>query len=111
MGGHSFAQDQELLHSQALADLRAGLPADDDRFDSRQIAFQILGELPKEQLADDRPQDRVAEEFQALVGGQPMLGPGGMRQRCQQQALILEMIADPRLKLFQERDLLGLGSV
>ncbi len=86
MGRHPFAQDQELLHSQALADLGAGLAADDDRFDPRQVALQVLRILPKEQFADDRPQDRIAEEFQAFVGSQAMLGPRGVRQRSLEQS-------------------------
>ena len=80
MRGHALAQDQELLQAQRLADLGAGLPADDDRLDLRQIAFEILGILVEQQLADDGAQNGVAEKFQPLVRGQPVLAPGGVRQ-------------------------------
>jgi len=62
------------LQAEGLADLRAGLPADDDRFDLGQVAFLVVGEALEQLLAGDQPQDRVAEEFQSFVGGQPRVG-------------------------------------
>src|SRR5580658_8338833 len=94
MGRHPFAQDEKLLHSQGFADLGAGLAANDDRLDPRQIAFQVLRKLPKEQFAYDCPQDRIAEEFQALIGSQAVLRPRGMRQRSLEQMLVVKRIAD-----------------
>ncbi len=110
MGRHPFAQNQKLLHPQRLADLCTRLPADDDRLDPRQVAFEVLGVLLEEDLADHRAEDGVAEELQPLVGGQAVFGPRGVRQGRQQQALVLEVIADPLLKLLQKGNLLGFGS-
>ena len=77
---HPLAQDQELLHAQGLADLGAGLPADDDRLDLGQVAFQVLGVLDGTASRRRRRQDGVAQKLQPLVGGQPVLGPRGMGQ-------------------------------
>ena len=57
-----------------------------------------------EQFADHRAEDGVAEELQPLVRGQAVFGPRGVRQGRQQQVLVLELIADPLLKLLQKRE-------
>ena len=100
MRRHPLAQDEELLHPQRLADLGAGLAADDDRLDLRQVPFQILGILVEEHLADHGPEDRVAEELQPFVGGQAVLGPRGVRQRRPQEVLVRELVADPLFAAF-----------
>ena len=51
----------------------------------------------EEHLADDGPQDGVAEELEPLVGGQPVLGPRGVGQGGLEQRLVGEDIANPPL--------------
>src|SRR5262249_48320036 len=94
---HPFAEDQKLLEAERLAELGTGLPADKDRLDAREVAFQVVGIAAKEDFADHRAQDRVAQEFQPLVGGETMLGPRGMRQGRFQQCQIAKSITDPLL--------------
>ena len=74
--------------------LRTGLPADDDRFEFGQIAFEKLGILVVEQFADHGPQDGVAEEFQPFVGGQTVLCSRSMGQGGPKEALVTETVAD-----------------
>ena len=102
-GRHPLAEDEELLHPQVLADLGAGLAADDDRLDPRQIAFEILRVLPEEQLADDGAQNGVAKEFQPFVGRQAVFGPRGVRQRGLQQMFVVKSVADPLFTTLQQR--------
>ena len=83
-------------------ELGAGQPADDDRFDPRQVAFEVFGILVVENLADHRAQDRIAQEFQAFVRSQAVFGAGGMRQGRQKHALVLKFIADPLLQLVEQ---------
>ena len=104
-----LAHDQELLQTQGLADLGTGLTADHRRLDLGQVALQVLGIPAEEQLADDGPQDRVSQELKPFVGGQPMLGAGGMRQGLPQQFLILKDVPDPPLAPLQPAGLLLVG--
>ena len=101
MRRHPFAQHQKLAQPKRLADLRARLPADDDRLELRQVAFELLGKLLEQLLADDQAEDRVAEKLQPLVRRQPMIGPGGVRQRRVQQLRIAKPIAEPLLAALQ----------
>ncbi len=103
MRGHPLAQDQKLIQPQQTADLRARLPADDHRLDLGEIAFQVFGILPEEDLADDQAQNGVAQELQALVGGQAMQGARGVREGRTQQLLVLEHIAESFLTAGQQR--------
>ena len=64
---------------------------------------KYCGKLPKEQFADDCPQDRIAEKFQAFVGSQAVLRPRGMRQRSLEQSLVRKRIADPLFTTLQQR--------
>ena len=111
VGHHPLAEDEELLHPQRLAQLRAGLAADDDRLDSGHVSFEIFGILPEENLADHRPQDRVAEKLQPFVGSQAVFRARGVRHRRYQQAPILELVADPPLKLLHQETLRRLERV
>jgi hypothetical protein len=47
-----------------------------------------------EQLANDQSEHGVAEEFEALVGSQPAVGPGGVGQGLDEQLRILEPVAE-----------------
>ena len=85
----------------------AGAAADHDRLDLRQVAFEILRILVEENLADDRAENRVAQKLQPLVGAQSVHGPGGMRQRGLQQALVLEDVADSLLTSIDRVVVLG----
>ena len=97
MRRHSLAENQEFFQAQFAADLRAGRAADDDRFDLRQIAFEILGILVKQNFTHDGAENRVAQEFQSLVGGQPVQGAGGMGQSRAQEKLVAEHVVDATL--------------
>ena len=108
--GHALAENEKLLHSQRFADLRARLPADDHRFDFRQVAFEVLRILVKEKLADDGAENRVAEKFQPLVGGQAMLRPRGVRQGRLQEQLVAKLIADAPLTIGQQGGQRGCGT-
>ena len=107
---HSFAQHEELAQAQRLADLRARLPADDDRLELRQVAFQLIGKLLEQLLADDQAQDRVAEKLQPLVRRQPVVGARGVGQRRVEQLRIAEPIAEPLLAALQPQGIVGIGS-
>ena len=96
------------MQPQRLADLSARLPADDDRFDLGQIAFEIVRVLHVEQLADDRAQDRVAEKFETLIGRQPVLSTGGMRQGRDEQRFVAKFVTNAAFATLQLREL-GLG--
>ena len=82
---HPLAHDQVLVEPSGSGDLGAGPPRHDDRLDPGQLPFLVLRELAKQQFADDRAQDRVAQELEPLVGGQPMVGPRGVRERLAEQ--------------------------
>ena len=82
-------------------DLGAGPPRDDDRLDPRQVPFEVVGELPEEQVADDRPEDRIAQELQPLVRDQPVIGPRGVRQRLAEEGQVPEAVADDLLAIGQ----------
>ena len=72
---HSLTDDQKLLQAEFSRDLCTSMTRhDDDRFNLGQIAFEIVGKLPKKGLADDRPENRIAEEFEPLIRGQTMIG-------------------------------------
>ena len=64
-----------------------------------------------EQLADDRPEDGVTEEFKPLVGGQAVFGPGRMRQRGPQQPLVGKRVVDPLFASLKQRGELQIGVV
>ena len=103
MRDHSLAEDEKLLHSQRFADLRAGLSADDHRLDLGQVSLEILGILMKEELANHRPENGVAQEFQPLVGGQTVFGAGGVGQGGLQQILVRKTITDSLLAVGYQR--------
>ena len=84
---------------QRLGDLRAGAPGDHDRLDPRQLAFLVVGELAEQELADDRAEDRVAEELEPLVRGEPVIGPRGMRERLAKEVGATERVAEHVLAL------------
>jgi hypothetical protein len=52
-------------------------------------------------LADDHPQNRVAEELHPLVRGQPVLHPGGVGHRGLQELGVAEGVADAGLAAFK----------
>ena len=90
-----------LVEPERRGDLGAGAPRDDDRLDPRQLAFLILGELAEEELADDRAEDRVAEELEPLVRGQPVVRPRRVRQRLAQEVGATKRVADHLLALLE----------
>jgi hypothetical protein len=104
---HSLAKNEELLEAQVGAQLRAGDAADDDRFDLRQVPFQILGILMEQDFADDRPQDCVAQKLQPLVRAEPMDRARGVRQGGLQQALVVENVTDALFASVGRVELLG----
>ena len=78
----------------SLADLRARAAADDDRFDLRQIAFQVFRIGEEQPFANDESQNGVAEKFQPLVRFQAVQRARGVRKRRQQQRFVAKYITD-----------------
>ena len=109
MRRHSLAQDQKLPQPERLADLRAGLPADDDRLELGQIAFELVGKLRKQLFADHEPENRVAQELQPLVRRQAMIGAGRVRQGRFEQLEIAELIPQPLLAALQAKGIVRIG--
>ena len=66
---------------------------DHGRFHLGQVPFLIFGEFLVERLADDQVENRIAEEFHALVAVQPIVGNGGVGQRFLEKLRILELVA------------------
>ena len=91
MRAHPFADDQKLVDAQLFGNLRAGAPRYDDRLDLRQVPLEIIRELPKQHLTDDRTQDRVTQKLEPFIRGQPVVGPRRMRQRFLEERQVLEL--------------------
>ena len=94
MAGHPLAENQKFVEPQRLADLGAGLPADHDRLDLGQLPFEQIRVIVIENLADDGPENGVAEKLQPLVRRQPMLGPRGVRYGRQQERNIAKTVVN-----------------
>ena len=101
MGRHPFAQDQEFLHSQALADLGTGLAADDDRFDPRQSPSKYWGYCRKSSSQTTAPRIASPRNSKPFVGSQAVLRPRGVRQRSLEQLFVGKRIADPLFTTLQ----------
>ena len=84
---HAPAQKQVIAQVDRATDAGAGPPADDGRLDLGQVALLELGEADVELFAADDAEHGVAEELEALVGGQPavLVGIATVRQRDGQQ--------------------------
>jgi len=102
-----FAHDQEFDQAESLADPAARLAAHHHRLHPREIPFERVGKQPIEHLADHESEDCVAEKFEPLVGGEAMLGPGGVGQGRHEQARIPKFVVDPPLALRHVDRLLG----
>ena len=83
-----------VAEAKGVAEPGARVAADDDRFDFRQLAFRVLWILVEQPLADDHPQDGVAEELHPLVGRQAVLHARGVREGGFEQPRVVEEIAD-----------------
>ena len=64
-----------------------------------QVSLEIVRELAKQQFANDRTQDRVTQELEPFVGGQPVVGSRRMRQRLLEEVSGWKPIADDLLTL------------
>ena len=82
-----------------LAEPAARLAADDHRLDPREVPLERIRKQPVERLADEKPQDGIAEKLEPLVGGQAVLGPGGVGQGGHQQGGVTKHVSDPALAL------------
>src|SRR5262249_14361229 len=60
---HPFAEKEEVTEVEDAANAGTSSPADDHRFDLRQIAFLIVGEALKELFAGDEAEHSVAEKL------------------------------------------------
>ena len=101
MRAHPLADDQELVDPQLLRDLGAGPTRDHDRLDPGQLPFEIVGEPPIEHVADDRTQDRIAQELHPLVRDQAVIGTRGVGQRLTEKRRVPEAVADDLLAIGQ----------
>ena len=96
-----FSHDQEVDQLQLLTEPAAGLAAHHHRLNASQVSLERIGERAVEPLADEKSQNRVAEKLKPLVGGQPMLCPGGVRQGGDEQGRVAEIMSDPPLAFRQ----------
>jgi hypothetical protein len=89
------------LKAKGFAHPRARIAANDHRLDLRQLAFGVFRILKEQSLANDHSQDRVAEEFHPLVGGEPMLHARSVREGRLEQLRIAKGIRDSGLASFK----------
>ena len=69
-----------------------------------QLAFGNIRERFAQVFRRDKPQNRIAEEFQsliALVAAAALVCVGGVRQRCDEQVAVLKFISDLFFKFIQ----------
>src|SRR5262249_51221658 len=74
---HSLSEEKKNAEVELAADSGTGPPAYNGRFDLGQIAFLVIGEALEKVFAHNQAEDRVAQEFQSFVRGEP-----GVRSRC-----------------------------
>ena len=97
--GEPLADDEEVGEAELLAEPAARLPAHDHRLDAGEISLERVRKQPEEPLAHQKAEDRIAEELEPFVGGQSVLGPGGVRECRDEQPRIAKHVADPPLAL------------
>src|SRR5262249_14999616 len=68
--------------------------ADDDRLDAGELPFRVVREGGEEEFRDDHPEDRVAEELEALVARVVRGLARRVGQRLAEERGVLEPVAD-----------------
>ena len=84
-----------------LGHLAARLATDHHALDTRQFAFQKVGEPAVQFFADDEAQNGVAEEFEPLVRRQAVRGDARVGQRTPKQVETVETVLQDRLDGFE----------
>src|SRR6202000_1449109 len=94
-----------------LGDIEQMRGTDKMVFEQGKLAFGETPEAMEEPLADQQPEDRVAEEFQPLIVGMDFpgfcsrdggfVGAGAMRDRARQQRTVREAMPEGLLQFVQ----------
>ena len=92
-----LADDEKFGEAELLADPATRLAAHDDRLDARQIPLERVRKNLVKGVADDEPQNRVAEKLEPLVRGESMGCARGVREGGKEDRLVAEGVADPLL--------------
>src|SRR5204863_9904897 len=89
---HPFTEKKEVTEVQLFANLRADAATDHGRLDLGHLAFLVLRVAEVKLLAADQSQDRVTQEFHALIGRKAGIRAGRMSKSRPEEVRLEEAV-------------------
>ncbi len=103
LGDHPFTDVEELEEFQIVGESGAGASGDDHAFNFGEFSFEVIWEAGVEFLADNRPEDGVAEEFESFVTAEAIVGDRSVGEGLFEQIDVGKLIPDGFLALLEGR--------